>query len=239
MNYDEFRAVFVETLKRSGLPPLGFVPGQETLDLRTTDRTCTTHVEPIDRDVGGPFHVSGTISWRWSALHAARTATTEEDLLAQLLGRDDEELQTERPWLRVDIKLRAGLVVGRSLAMPKPAAWARWSREALTRLESVEPLVTADVPREVSKGHHAILAWQGDPEIHLTCTPVGELRLESITVHAFQGIDLPRRWDHPDREPDDEPHEQLAAMFRRVKAALHAWGEVMDHLVATGGSTAS
>jgi len=49
-------------------------------------------------------------------------------------------------------------------------------------------------------------------------------------VSAFQGIDLPRRRDDAEREPDTHPHEQLGAMFARAKAALHAWGEVMDHL---------
>jgi hypothetical protein len=92
-------------------------------------------------------------------------------------------------------------------------------------------LVTEDVARVTPNGRPAVLAWQGDPEIQVTCSASGELRLESITVRAFQGIDLPRRWDDPEREPDDGPHEQLAAMFRRVKAAIYAWGEVMDHLV--------
>ena len=98
------------------------------------------------------------------------------------------------------------------------------------RLENVERLVTEDVTRETPDGLHAILAWQGDPELKVICSPAGELRLESISVHAFQGIDLPRRWDDTDREVDEHPHKQLSAMFQRVRAALYAWGEVMDHL---------
>jgi hypothetical protein len=231
MNYDEFKAAFLGALTESGLPAVGMVPAAEILDLRSTDRTVTVYVEPIGREIGEPFHVSGAISWRWDALITARTATREEDVLAELLGREDADaVETERPWLRIDIKLRAGLEFGKSIPMPPPSTWAKWSREAIGRLENIERLVSEDVTRETPEGRHAILAWQGDPEIKVTCSPVGGLRLEAISLSAFQVIELPRQWDDPEREPDDDPREQLVAMFRRVKAALYAWGEVMDHL---------
>jgi hypothetical protein len=51
-------------------------------------------------------------------------------------------------------------------------------------------------------------------------------RRGGFVLHAM----LPCKWDDPDRESDDDPHEQLTAIFKRVKAALYAWGEVMDHL---------
>ena len=54
------------------------------------------------------------------------------------------------------------------------------------------------------------------------------------SVNAFQGIDLPRKWNDSEHEPDDDPYEQLRAMFERVRAALYAWGEVMDHLRPSG-----
>ncbi len=128
-----------------------------------------------------------------------------------------------------DIKLHAGLPWGKGIPMPAATVWAKWSREALARLEKVEPLIAEDAVRETPEGRLAILAWQGDPEAKITCNPLGELRLESLTVRAFQSIDLPRTWDDPAREPDEAPHAQLRAMFERVRAALYAWGEVMDH----------
>jgi diadenosine tetraphosphate (Ap4A) HIT family hydrolase len=73
-----------------------------------------------------------------------------------------------------------------------------------------------------------VLAWQGEPEIHVACTSRGELRLQSLTLAAFQGIDLPRQWDDPERPRDDDPGAQLAALFRRVRAALSAWAELVD-----------
>ncbi|MBL0194009.1 MAG: hypothetical protein IPQ09_07245 [Myxococcales bacterium] len=172
--------------------------------------------------------MAASISFEWSALQAARAATCEEDLIAELLG-DDGGVETERPSLRVDIKLHAGLPSGKRIPMPAATVWAKWSREALARLEKVEPLIAEDAVRETPEGRLAILAWQGDPEAKITCNPLGELRLESLTVRAFQSIDLPRTWDDPAREPDEAPHAQLRAMFERVRAALYAWGEVMDH----------
>ena len=231
MNYDEFKTAFIASLKDSGLPIISVAPVEEMLNLRSMDRTCTVYVEPVGRQIGGPFRVTGSISWRWGTLQTARTATTEEDLLTELLGSDEGgEIDTERPRLRVDIQLRAGLPYGKSIPLPDARVWAKWSREALGRLENIERLVTEDVTRETPDGRIAILAWQGDPEVKLACNPNGELRLEAISVRAFQGIDLPRHWDDPERETDEGPYEELTAMFQRLKAALYAWGEVMDHL---------
>ena len=230
MDYDELKAAFMGTLRESGLPMIGLAP-EEVLGLRSGDRVLTVGVEPIDREIGRPFHVAASISFRWGALQMARTVTTEDDLLVELVGRDDAcGIETEQPWLRIDIKLRAGLEWGKGIPMPAQATWARWSREALGRLETTEPLVSDDVVREIPGGQHAVLAWQGDPEVKATCNAAGELRVEAISVSAFQGIDLPRKWSDDEREPDEPPHEQLRAMFERLKAALHAWGEVMDHL---------
>lgn len=228
MDYDEFKGAFLRALRESGLPTIGCPPGEETIDLRSLGRTLAVYVEPIDRDMARPFHVSGAISFRWDALQSAR-ATNEEDVVAELLGDEAREEPTEQPWLRVDIKLRAGLESGKGVPMPAAATWGKWSREAIARVEKIEPLVSDEAIRETTSGHLAVLAWQGDPEVKLVCGGGGELRLEAVSVHAFQGIDLPRRWSD-NREPDAHPHEQLAAMFGRVRAALHAWAEVTDHL---------
>lgn len=230
MDYDAFKAGFLEALAESELPTIGFVPAKEELDLRALDRTCTVYVEPIGGARDQRFHVSAAISWRWGVAQTARTRSTEEDLLTQLLGREGAEgTQTEPPQLRVDISLQASLEFGKSLPMPGPEAWRAWSEEAVERLETIERLMPEEVVFETG-GLPEIRAWQGDPEIQLTCTRIGELRLESIALKAFQMIALPRSWDDPDRERDDDPRDQLAAMFRRVKAALMAWVDVMDHL---------
>jgi len=206
--------------------------GHETLDLGTMDREYAVYLAPLARGIAEPFHVSASVSFSWCALLTARMATVEEDVLTELLGYEDANgVNTEQPWVRIDISLRAGLEWDKSLPLPKSGAWAEWVRETMVRLERVEPIVSTDVASETSGGHHAVLAWQGDPQITVGCNPNGELRLQAVEVHAFQGVDVPRSWDDPERTPDADPHEQLVSMFARVRAALHAWGEAMDHLL--------
>lgn len=229
MDYDEFKTAFLAALRASRLPPLGLAP-RESLDLVSTDRTLSIGVEALDRDIGKPFHLSATISYRWSALQTARTTSCEGDFLEQVFGRAARKRKTERPWLRIDIQLRAGLEWGKGIPMPSPTTWATWSREALMRLETVERVVSEDVVRETRDGDHAILAWQSDPEARVACRQRGQLYLEEIQVNAFQGIDLPRKRNDELDKPDKGPQEQLALMFARVRSALHAWGEVTDHL---------
>jgi hypothetical protein len=230
VNYDAFKAVFLHALQESGLPTIGEGP-EETLDFRSTDRTVKVFVEPVRRALTGRFHVSGLVSWRWDALQTARTTTTEEDLLTELLGREaGARVKTERPWLRIDLELRAGLEAGQSIAMPSPATWATWHRAVTSQLRGAARLVTEDAARETGAGVQAVLAWQGEPEIHVTCTARGELRLQSLTLAAFQGIDLSRQWDDPARPRDDDPGAPLTAMFRRVRAALSAWAELAEQV---------
>lgn len=57
------------------------------------------------------------------------------------------------------------------------------------------------------------------------------MRLEQVEVEAFQGIDLPRQWDHPERHDAVDVEGQLRQLFARVRAALFAWGEMVDHLL--------
>jgi len=69
----------------------------------------------------GPFRIIAGLSWKWDAALSARTATTEEDLLVEVLGEDGYYLVTEQPWLRVDVTLRAIL----PMDSPLPSAGCR------------------------------------------------------------------------------------------------------------------
>jgi hypothetical protein len=60
VNYDAFKRAFLDALRDSGLPTIGPPPSEEVLDLQTTARTLTVYLEPVDRAIGRPFHVSGT-----------------------------------------------------------------------------------------------------------------------------------------------------------------------------------
>lgn len=232
MTYDEFKQAWSRALHDSGLPHVGAREGKETLDLRSMDRTFESYVEPLGGQDAGPFHVAATLSWRWDSFLTARTATTEEDMLSELIGREKaHEVQTEPSWLRVDVKLHASLLHGKPIPMPAPSVWAKWTREVRGRLEKFEPLVPEEGVREGRDGRLEILAWQEEPVAKVVCGAGGELKLQQIKLSAGQVIELPRRWDDSAREADEHPARQLQELFERLRPALHAWMEVMDHLV--------
>jgi hypothetical protein len=150
-----------------------------------------------------------------------------------VLGREDvHRVKTQRPWLRVDVSLHASLPYGKPITLPSAPVWAQWAGEAIDRLERIERVVPEEVAREDRGGRLEILAWQGDPVAHVSCSRAGELRLERVELSSWQAIGLPRKCYDPRRKADERPDAQLAAMFARVNAALHAWMEVMDHLKA-------
>jgi hypothetical protein len=226
MDYEAFKATFLRSLAASRIPTIGSERVHETLDARSLDRICVVYVEGPDRGDAGPFHVSGEVSWRWRSIHTARTATTEEDLLSELLGRVDlDEVETKLPWLRVDVKLRASVQPTQALAMPPSAIWARWGRDVAEQFNDRMRLVPAD-----NDGRLEILGWQGEPKLTVECTEMGELRLRAIELPAFQLLELPRRWDDPDRESDEDPGLALNAMFKRVSRGLAAWRDLALHL---------
>jgi hypothetical protein len=132
--------------------------------------------------------------------------------------------------LRVDVTLRASTMWGKEIPLPSPSAWQGWARETLGRLESIESVIPLENVREGRKGVPEILAWQSEPELNVLCNPDGSLKLRGLEIATWQAITLPRKWDDTSRNPDKRPHDQLAAMFKRLKAALNAWMEALDHL---------
>jgi hypothetical protein len=77
MDYEAFKATRLRALAASRIQTIGVDRLNETLDARSLDRTCVSDLEGPDRSAAGLFHISGEISWRWRAIHTARTATTE------------------------------------------------------------------------------------------------------------------------------------------------------------------
>lgn len=85
-----------------------------------------SHREVIRRAIRRParraVHISAALEYRWDALQTARTATTEEDMLQELLGLDrTRKPRTEKPWLRVDVTLRASTVWSKEIELPTQA----------------------------------------------------------------------------------------------------------------------
>lgn len=231
MQYEDFAKSLAFALSGAGLRCAG--SGMDTLDPRTLDRVRTLYVEPLGgQTLAEPFHVTGAVKFAWDALLTARFSTTEEDFLTEVMGRDEADTldDTERPWIRVDITLRASLPYGEALALPSPGALRNWAKEAAGRLEAVEPLLAPEIAREGPNGRFEVLGWKGEPRVSAFVDARGETRFDGVSLSAWQSIQLPRVWDDPDRAEEEPVDAQLDRLAERLRAALHAWSEVTDHL---------
>ena len=227
MNYADFRLAFATTLAGSGLAARA--DASERFDFRDLERTCEVSVEPPGGQDAAPFDVGATLSWEWDALLEARSATTEEEMLMSILGRDHgAAIETERPWLQVFVTLEGLLPMGQSMPMPPQAALQAWAQEVVGRLGRTEPLFPGEVVEETNDGD-SLMGWRGTPQVRAACAPDGTLKLERVELLVWETIDLPRIWEDPERE-DDGPNEQLAAFFARVLRALQVWMESLRHL---------
>lgn len=229
MDYETFRALWLDALRESRLPPIG-LQGTETLDTRHLDRMYTAYVEPLGGQDAPPFHVTAELSWKWDGLNTVRGTTRDEDVLSEMLRRDQtEDLVTEKPYVRVDIKLRASTPYDKPLPMPPKAAWSKWVEETVERLDHIEPLLPDEILRENRMGMTEVLGWQDTPKVRAVCDASGALLLEGVEISAGQLIELPRLLDSPDRL-DEGPEAQLTELFGRVRASLTAWMQALDHL---------
>lgn len=224
MNYDEFRNAWHQALSAAGIRLFPFPP-TETVDVGHVSRTYEVCVGLGGVSPFEPFGVVAKLSWTWDALQCARTNTTEEDLLAELLGLERLDEDTEQPWLRVDVSLRATLPWDSPLSLPRTSAWRRWVAEVIDRLAPLLPTEYALKDQE-----RLVLSWRGEPEARVVCAPNGQLLLTGVEISAWLGIDLPRQWDDPEREPDEPPDEQLANLAQRIYIALGEWQQCLRHL---------
>jgi len=146
--------------------------------------------------------------------------------LIEVLGQDGYYLVTQRPWPQVDVTLSATLPVDSPIPMPDSSVWRRWAAEVASRLSPFLPI-------ESEEDNHGlvVLSSRSKPAARLRCDPNnGELYLTRVELSAWQGIDLPRQWDNPDREPDPWPEAQLADFAGRVREALLVWEDCLGHL---------
>ena len=222
MNYEQFRTLWHEALARAGLMSLAPFQPSETIDLAAFSRTYELNIILETARPKTWFFVSATLDWRWDALQAARSLTVEEDVLTELLGRSASDRDTVPPWLRIDLTLRATLPLDSRTPLPEPPRWRRWTAEVTARLESILPIES-----RMDDDDLMVLSSRSEPEARLRCDPDGRLFLSRVELSAWQGIDIPRQWDHPDRPPDPKPDAQLFDFAQRARRALQVW-EVDD-----------
>jgi hypothetical protein len=231
MDYDSFRTAWTNALWKSGLRRIDLHP-TETVDLRTMDRSYETVIEPLGGQDAKPFHVMAKLAWTWDALSNTRGWVGDERVLKEMIGREAAaEMPTERCFVRVDFELSASAPYGHPLVMPPPPAWRKWARETLQRLQSTEPLVPGQAWRETPSGAAEVLAWQDAPKVTATCMPDGELRLEGVQTAAWQLVEVPRAFAEGN-VPHAPMARQLTESFARLRAALAAWMQSLDHLRA-------
>lgn len=225
MNYEHFKAVWTRALSEAHLLTHWDRP-RESIDLGPMDRLYEIRVGLTGPQTIEPFTVSATLSWRWRALESARTATTEEDLLTQLHGREDlGALDTDRRWMRVEIALRATLPRDGSRRMPAKAVWRRFVAAVADDVESQLPI------REMAFKDGAFpLGWCGAPTAEVACEADGTVLLAAVGLEAWQPVLLPRQWDDPDREPDDDPDEAVGELAQRVRRAMDGWTDAVKVL---------
>ncbi|MDF3067032.1 MAG: hypothetical protein K0R38_2633 [Polyangiaceae bacterium] len=229
MDYETFRALWLDALRESGLPVIGD-QGTETLDTRHLDRVYTGYVEPLGGQDAAPFHVTAQLSWRWDALTNLRGTARDEDVLSEMLGRDQaEDLLAEKACVHVDIKLRATSPDDKPFPMPSRVAWSKWVEETVDRLDRIEPLLPDEILRVNRTGKTEVLAWQDAPKLTAVCDASGALLLEGVELSAGQLVEIPRLLDSANR-PDEGPEAELAELLGRVRASLTAWMQALDHL---------
>lgn len=230
MHYEEFTGALARALEDADLAP---TQTATTLNPETLSRVHTLYVEPVGgQTVSEPFFVTAKVEIAWHPLLTARSATTEEDMLREITGNSNVETlpDTERPYLRLDITLRAALPSGRSLSLPSAGTLKSWARELTGRLEAIEPLLPPEIARRGPDDRLEVVGWKGDPRIKAFVTVKGESKLDGASLSAWQSIDLPRVWDDPEREPDEPVDDQLQRLAQRLRSALHAWAEMTHHL---------
>jgi hypothetical protein len=227
VNYEAFRRTWVKAFRESGLHL--DEDGTERIDLHTMNRRYRSIVEfSGHEDDGPPFRTGATLTWFWDALQTARTITAEGELLAGLLG-PTTTIEADPPWLRVEVRLHAIVLAVEGIPLPSKSVWAKWVREAIGRLKHVEPLVPTPAIQESESGSLRLLSMQEAPHVTLSCGPEGTLAVQRIEVSGWQALDLPRETYDDEKRARERLDRQLREMFARVKSALHAWTEVMDH----------
>lgn len=222
MQYDEFRDRWLAALQEAGFPFLHASP-EETIDLPTTTRRWRAYGLPTPAE---PLHAGAALSFSWDSLDSARSRSTEEDLLTELLGRRRGRVATERRLLRVDAKFHAALTYGSTAALPPRDLWAPW-------VASMEERLDAALAAGRPGGPAAQLpAWRGELEIDARCSADGTFLFHGMSLPAFEMIVIPRVWDDPKRrDREASADRQIDGLARRFREGTEAWIASVRELV--------
>lgn len=225
MDHGAFRDAWLDALRSEELLRYPDRP-QDRIDLADMSREHSVRVGLGHRQDAEPFFVSMVLGWSWSPVHAARTYTSEEDLLSSLLGREQAEgLVTERPWLRLDVTLCANMPYGKPLPL-RSSSLQRWT-DRVTR--DLKPFLRTRV--EGSTKVEAVHAYLGEPEARTQCDGAGELVLLGLELEAWRAVTLPRESDTAELIAVDTTAISLQRFAKDARGAFAAWSSSLTVLL--------
>ena len=104
--------------------------------------------------------MSASVAFKWGPFESARTYTNEDDLISELLGREEETIDTMPRSLRVDFVLRASLPYEIQVPLLGVDRWRSWAHATHGSLHTLLPTeaVATDVDAPLSK---VLALWRG------------------------------------------------------------------------------
>jgi hypothetical protein len=100
-------------------------------------------------------------------------------------------------------------------------------------MHEMERLSPPDLGEAVGEEGEGALFWLGSPAARLACGRDGQLTLSGVSLKAFQGIELPRQWDNPERAWNERGCEaQLESLCVWIHETRKVWTVSLRHLVA-------
>jgi hypothetical protein len=219
MRYDEFRYQLQTALQNVGL--LGQCIGNpiETVDLDSMGRLWKVYVMGSSTKDTEPFDVTAKIAFNWDPFNTARSYTSEEDLLAEMLGRTKNSSKTKPRLVRVDLELRASLPYGSTTTIPDAPTFGSWADSIKQKLDKV---ITENKWRQ--ERLVAVLGALEEINIESRYDSAGHLSLNRLSVAGFRMVHVPRVWDNSDRrEAEREPTAELSRLAQKFKYSLDEW----------------
>ena len=224
MRYDEFRDALTRHLQEAQVRFMG--PPRERLDLTTTTRSYELFIEARAHERVDPFQIAASVGFDWDPFESARSYTTEDDLLTEILGRDDDLMDTMPRSLRVDFVLKSNLPWGTVAPLPGAKRWRAWCRSVV---EALDPFLPTDAAEHLGRPI-IVTGWGGTVTIEAESSVSGDVSLRAVSLPTWRSVVLPRLRDAVDEEPDADVGPQLEDLTRRYRHALDTWASSIAEL---------
>jgi hypothetical protein len=235
INYETLKRKWERALKRCRF--FRFNDTQEILNWNAMSRCVESGVlvRPLGFTMGnGLFELGAMLSWGWSALQTARYHTTEDDILAQMVGPDTLEnipLPTTEEDTQSEMRIHAEIKV--HIRRDRTVYPAQFDLNGLANgiaacigrfFESVK-----DHKPESPADPYFYVCWVSEPGARLRWTDDG-FAIDAIVVELSERFLLPRAWDWVDESYPTYPIDgQLDSLLGRVREAMESIVTFLDN----------